>query len=217
MHYASGFGFYTLWWYLVPCVMILTLPTLDTHAQSHQRPFTFFLQKVINADIGWKTVDRMRWKWVFVWMWGRQKEGSRRGVTSESCTWISLQARTFGRLKCARAHTRANALSLAACGVAGIVMPRERPTGRQTFLSASRKRDPRTFVLLPLHSLNKIILLAKDSSLFLKPGGLKTCECFPIHKGIFISVYIWIHHKLCCDPNTPHLNIWIYTSTLLQN
>lgn len=35
----------------------------------------------------------------------RQKDSSRRGVTIESCSWISLRARTFGRLKCARTHT----------------------------------------------------------------------------------------------------------------
>lgn len=51
-------------------------------------------------------VDRKRWKWEFVWKRGRQKDSNRRGVMFESCTWISSQQRTFGRLKCARTHVR---------------------------------------------------------------------------------------------------------------
>lgn len=131
------------WWaQIVQCVCVCV-------------PITKRLKKVKShwRQYGWKTelaVDRMSWKWEFVWKRGRQKDSNRRGVTFESCTWIALQPRTFGRLKCPRTHihTRANAPSLAAFVVAGT--PWERPTGRQTFLSASHKRDPRTCV--PAHT-----------------------------------------------------------------
>lgn len=112
--------------------------------------------------MGPKTCCWQRWKWEIVWKRGRQKDSSRRGVTFESWALGALRSREHLEGLSVHAQTRENAPSLAAFAVAGT--PWERPTGRQTFLIASHKQDPRTCVPTHIHinlqsCKQKIILL----------------------------------------------------------